>query len=121
MGQEQRSAPRVDVEPDFSVLGTIDGRRFMAVVYDISRVGVLADLSQNDGRHLSVSVGERVEFQDVPEYLQSALLGIIGRIVRRDGSCWGIQFLAPLDLAQPEIDRLQEHLEIPVGPDWHKY
>ncbi len=121
MDDEQRNAPRVDVEPDFSVLRMTGGRRFMAIVYDISRVGVLVDLSQNEGRHDLAAVDERVEFLAVPEYLRFALQGVDGRIVRRDGSCWGVEFTEPLALEQPEIDRLQEHLEVPVGPEWRKF
>lgn len=121
MDQEQRSAPRVDVEPDFTVLRTSGGQRFMAIVYDISRVGVLADLSQNEAGHASVAVGEWIEFLAMPDYLESALQGVIGQFVRRDGSCWGIQFQEPLAMEQPEIDRLQEHFEIPIGPEWSKY
>ncbi|WP_028571975.1 PilZ domain-containing protein [Desulfonatronum lacustre] len=121
MDDEQRNAPRVDVEPDFSVLRMTDGRRFMAIVYDISRVGVLVDLSQNEGRHDWAAVGERVEFLAVPECLRFALQGVVGRIVRREGSCWGVEFTEPLVLEQPEIDRLQEHLEVPVGPEWSKF
>lgn len=121
MDQEQRSAPRVEVEPDFSVLRTSDGERFLGIVYDISRVGILADMSQNEGRHHGMEPGEMVTFLEVPEYLHAALLGVQGRVVRRDGSCWGIQFLSPLSLSQAEIDLLQEHFEIPVGPDWSKF
>lgn len=121
MDQEQRSAPRVDVEPDFSVLRTSDGQRYLAIVYDISRSGVLADLSQNEGRNHALDLGAMVEFLEVPDYLQAALLHVRGRFVRRDGSCWGIEFLMPLSLDQTEIDRLQEHLEVPVGPDWSKF
>jgi len=110
MDQEQRSAPRVDVEPDFSVLHMTDGRRFMAIVYDISRVGVLMDLSQNEGRHELATVGERIEFLAVPEYLRFALHGVSGQIVRRDGWCWGVEFTEPLALKQSENLHLQRTL-----------
>jgi len=121
MDQEQRSAPRVDVEPDFSVLRTADGNQVMGVVYDISRTGVLVDVSQNDAGPLPVSCGEQVEFHVVPEFLWPALRGVGGRVVRQDGPLWGVEFLFPLGLSQEEIDRLQEHLEIPAGPDWNKF
>lgn len=121
MDQEQRSAPRVDVEPDFSVLRTSSGERFLAVVYDISRAGALVDMSQNDGRQRGVGVGEEIRFLDVPDYLQAALHDVKGLIIRRDEFCWGVQFLTLLALSQPEIDRLREHMEVPVGPDWSKF
>ncbi|WP_045219924.1 PilZ domain-containing protein [Desulfonatronum thioautotrophicum] len=121
MDQEQRSAPRVDVEPDFSVLVTSGGEKIMGIVYDISRTGVLVDVSQNDVGLVMVPEGERVAFQVVPEFLAVALQGASGTVVRRAGPLWGVQFVDPLDLSQTRIDQLREHLEVPNGPEWNKF
>ncbi|TVR01805.1 MAG: PilZ domain-containing protein [Desulfovibrionales bacterium] len=121
MDQEQRSAPRVDVEPDFSVLGTSGGEKIMGIVYDISRTGVLVDVSQNDVGLVMAQEGEHVAFQVVPEFLALALHGVSGTIVRRDGPLWGVQFHVPLDLSQAQIDQLREYLEAPGGPEWNKF
>lgn len=121
MDDDQRRAPRVDVEPDFSILRSDCGQNIIAIVYNISQTGVLLDVSQNDGLQNEIAEGKCVKFLSAPDFLWSALSHIRGRIVRQDNQHWGVQFEAPLPLSDTEIERLQDYLEVPSGPDWSRY
>ena len=121
MDEDQRGAPRVDVVPDFCILQTSSGKRFFGVVYNISRMGVLLDVSQNEAKQLQPTEKDTLEFLKTPDFLRAALEGVRGRIVRRISGHWGVQFEEPLSLSQDELDRLQDYLEMPEGGEWSKY
>ncbi len=117
---EQRSAPRVDIEPDFCVLETLHKELYLGVVRNVSRTGALVDVG--DVSNSSPSLGDAsVSFTSTPEFLQSALLHVKGRSVWTQGMLLGVRFDHPLTLPQEELDTLQDHLESPVGPDWEKF
>ncbi|GAB6057807.1 PilZ domain-containing protein [Desulfonatronum parangueonense] len=121
MDEDQRGAPRVDVVPDFCILQTSSGEQFFGIVYNISRTGVLLDVSQNEGRQFQPTENDSLEFLDTPDFLRPALGNVRGRIVRRNSGHWGVQFAKPLALPQAELDRLQDYLEMPEGGEWNKY
>lgn len=121
MNHNQRNAPRVDVEPDFSVMQAHTGERYLGIIYNISQTGALVDISQNRTHARPIQAGECLTFLSVPEILAPALSGKMAQIAWSKARRWGIQFTAPLDLDQSEIDALQERLETPAGPEWQKF
>jgi len=109
------------VEPDFSVLQSHTGERYLGIVYNISQTGALVDISQNRVHARPIQEGERLTFLDVPEILAPVLRGKTAQIAWSKMRRWGVQFTAPLGLDQSEIEALQEHLETPAGPEWEQF
>ncbi len=121
MDEDQRSAPRVEVGPDFSVLQTTNGEQFIGIIYNISHTGVLIDVSQSERRELTECGNVSLQFLATPDILWPVLRHVRGKVVRQDLQCWGVRFDEPLRLSQAELDRLQEYLEVPEGPEWSKH
>lgn len=120
MVEDMRSHPRIDVEPDFCVVETLQNERYLGVVRNVSRTGALVDVG--DVANQAPTLGETtVSFISTPGFLSTALLGVTGRTVWVKDALLGVRFHNPLPLTQKDLTVLQEHLEAPEGPDWEKF
>lgn len=120
MAVEMREYPRIDIEPDFCVLETPQRERYLGVVRNVSRTGALVDVG--DVANQSPALNDaQVAFVSMPLFLEPFLRAVRGRTVWVKNRLLGVRFDAPLTVGQDELDRLQDHLEIPDGPDWEKF
>lgn len=121
MVEEQRTHPRVDVEPDFCVLATSLKEHYLAVVRNLSRSGALVDVGDVANNHAPPLADAEVVFTSTPLFLRDALQGVRGKTVWVRDALLGIRFDHPLSLPEEDLDVIREHLEAPEGPDWQKF
>lgn len=120
MAEEMRLHPRVDIEPDFCVLETAGGQRYLAVVRNLSRTGALVDCGDTaNPDHMLAD--DHITVVSTPDFLRNVLLFVHGFRVWAQGPLIGMKFAVPLKIDQRGLEELQEYFEPPEGQDWQKF